>query len=237
MPRIGARLRSQASENCFIAHLHDAARIAARAEQTQLVARATPVEKRDAGAEQHRHDGDHMLGDQPLGAERRGELAAADEPGAPQAASLHLGSHGCRRVAIGARKHPVRLAGVGPLGKLQALLVGRPTEEYRFHGSVEIAIAIVLARPFEWFQPVDAAIGRGYEAVEACGDVVDDFHARCRRQVAIGPASAPRPSVDQATPQAKGSALVLTAPARSSAQPNTTGLMTPAPKPTTERTA
>jgi hypothetical protein len=38
-------------------------------------------------------------------------------------------------------------------------------------------------------------------------------------------------------PQAKGLALDFAPPARSSAQPNTTGLTTPAPKPTSERTA
>jgi hypothetical protein len=45
------------------------------------------------------------------------------------------------------------------------------------------------------------------------------------------------PSVAQATPQAKLSPVERPPPARSSAQPNTTGLTTPAPKPTTERTA
>ena len=49
------------------------------------------------------------------------------------------------------------------------------------------------------------------------------------RQVQSGPSSAPRPSVTQAQPQVP--------PDASSAQPNTTGLTTPAPKPITERTA
>src|ERR1051325_6397977 len=62
------------------------------------------------------------------------------------------------------------------------------------------------------------------------------FHLRSFH-VAKGPNSAPKPRVDQAMPHAKASPLVRPPPARSSAQPKTTGLTTPAPKPTSERTA
>src|SRR4029453_12206627 len=60
---------------------------------------------------------------------------------------------------------------------------------------------------------------------------------RRSRQVAIGPRAAPSPSVVQAIPPANASVDAFPPPATSSAQPNTTGLTTPAPKPITERTA
>src|SRR5260221_13967655 len=66
---------------------------------------------------------------------------------------------------------------------------------------------------------------------------VSAFDAFCNLQVASGPSSPPTPRVTHAIPQAKVSVLVFPPPTRSSAQPNTTGLMTPVPKPTTERTA
>src|SRR5205085_12342459 len=66
------------------------------------------------------------------------------------------------------------------------------------------------------------------------GDMVEDLR---KRQVATGPRTAPRPSVDQAIPQAKALVLRRLPPAAASAQPKTTGLTTPAPKPITDRTA
>src|SRR5262249_30514162 len=79
----------------------------------------------------------------------------------------------------------------------------------------------------------------------ALGGIGIGLH-RMRRsfQVATGPSNAPRPRVDHAIPQAtasveyRGSPLAAgPQPAASSAQPKTNGLTTPAPKPTTERTA
>src|SRR3954471_9433917 len=84
--RIGARLRSQASENCFIAELHDTAVVSLRVGEPQIVTRPGAIEKRDTGAEEHRHDGDDVFGDEMLGTEGGGELAAAAQPGAAQAA-------------------------------------------------------------------------------------------------------------------------------------------------------
>src|SRR5262249_47250379 len=64
------------------------------------------------------------------------------------------------------------------------------------------------------------------------------FHRmRCSFNVVTGPSSAPIPSVAQAIPHADASVELLPLPARSSAHPNTNGLTTPAPNPTTERTA
>src|SRR4051812_16705823 len=50
-----------------------------------------------------------------------------------------------------ARKHPVGLARVRPLGKLQALLIGNPTEEHRLDRGVELGVAVVLAGPSNGF--------------------------------------------------------------------------------------
>src|SRR5262245_27215254 len=74
-------------------------------------------------------------------------------------------------------------------------------------------------------------------AVALAGFGIGFHRARWSFMVATGPRSAPRPKVDQASPQDSASMEVFAPPARSSAQPKTNGLTTPAPKPTTERTA
>ena len=98
-----------------------------------------------------------MLGDQALGAQCRGQLAAADEPGTTQAARFHLRYHRTRRVSASVGENPVRLARVGPLGKLQGGLVS--------------GIAVILRAALEGLEPLDAAIRRDDQSVEAGGDV------------------------------------------------------------------
>ncbi len=70
-----------------------------------------------------------------------------------------------------------------------------------------------------------------------CGRRQPAHRIRCSFKVASGPSNPPSPSVAHARPQANTSAEPFPPPARSSVQPNTTGLTTPAPNPTTERIA
>jgi len=130
---------------------------------------------------------DEVFPDQPFGAERARQLPATDEPGAAQALALHVARHLARAVhgdrdarrwsiEFLAREHPAALALVAPLAEAEALLVGLAAEERRIQRTVELGVPVILGAAFEARKPIEAAVRRTDEAVDAGGDVVDDVH-------------------------------------------------------------
>src|SRR5688572_7787301 len=145
-----------------IAKLDEAGGVGMGVREPQPLLRLAGWKERDPRAEQHGKHEDDVFGDEARGAKGSDQLAAADEPGAADAAGGELGDDlawllaGDGHVRVWSRKvapreEPARLARVWP--GFPDRFEGAASDQQRIDRRVEGRIAVVLARDVDRVEP------------------------------------------------------------------------------------